>query len=899
MISTALSVVNTVLNFLSTVATKLGLDLLFVIGLGVEILFILFFIIKSSSSYEVSLNRALDKLNYWLFQKKVVNEENIRSLNALFKTRAPKRLTYYWHQYVLFREGKPSTYFTADNLVDKPVKTSSYASDIKNLGIVTCVWAVLATVFVLISQSIEASTITGSALVTALLLGFVIVLLGSIFVLYMRSRRNNVIAAVYQNVSLFDRFMDNACQDLTAYVDYQILFTPAEIQKGQPVLREFLDFKARKEKEEFSRAKEEQIDHVKYDFSKTGVNGKIVLDRAMKETELFLKRRDKLLVQIAQLEAELDSRKKNFDNVQIESQTKIQASKENIVRLRQMQEETTNRIESNYYRKQQTQEAAKQEQLEQEFEQQKAKYLLEKGEVEQEINALKGDLENYRKSVEDAMLAEYTTFFDKFCTSAEKVVGKVFEEKFHELKQENETDKEYITELELQLKNASQPSPNAQEGTYDENGNYVYPNGTYYDKDGLFHDVQDGTLVTSTAEGHYDDAGNYIYPNGTYYDKSGFFHDTQGNVYSQDGKLVIAAQKEEVPEQTIDLNDFDSFDFMTDVGQKEDVYDVAKDIINGLGEGVTVTNSAKKEEEPAEEPAEESKEEKEEVKPVEEEKPQEDKLETVSLDDIEKENTISLDDFEKTDFGEPEEEQEEEEPEEIEEVEEEPEDEEEEEDDFEYEEEKPTKRVGRPRKIVSAPAKAKKPGRPRKEKPAAPAKKKAVGRPRKVEVAEPPKKRVGRPRKVEAAKVAKKPVGRPKKAVAEQKRKVGRPRKTEAPKVTKKPVGRPRKTEVLPEPKKGRGRPRKTDSISEINRRLSEEEAKLAQMRRDLNRELELAMNTNGVDAVQSKRNKLMKEIDKLQREAQNAINGNESEEKMKQINSKLEKILAEIKRLG
>ena len=41
------------------------------------------------------------------------------------------------------------------------------------------------------------------------------------------------------------------------------------------------------------------------------------------------------------------------------------ASKENIARLRQMQEETTNRIESNYYRKQQTQEAAKQEQLEQ------------------------------------------------------------------------------------------------------------------------------------------------------------------------------------------------------------------------------------------------------------------------------------------------------------------------------------------------------------------------------------------------------------------------------------------------------------------------------------------------------------------------------------------------------
>ena len=71
-----------------------------------------------------------------------------------------------------------------------------------------------------------------------------------------------------------------------------------------------------------------------------------------------------MLIQISQLEAELEFRKKNFDNVQREYQTKIQASKENIARLRQMQEETTNRIESNYYRKQQTQEASKQEQLE-------------------------------------------------------------------------------------------------------------------------------------------------------------------------------------------------------------------------------------------------------------------------------------------------------------------------------------------------------------------------------------------------------------------------------------------------------------------------------------------------------------------------------------------------------
>ena len=67
----------------------------------------------------------------------------------------------------------------------------------------------------------------------------------------MRARKNAVLNSLYQSVSLFGRFMDNACVDLPSYIDYQILFTPQEIEKGQPVLREFLDYKARKEKEEF------------------------------------------------------------------------------------------------------------------------------------------------------------------------------------------------------------------------------------------------------------------------------------------------------------------------------------------------------------------------------------------------------------------------------------------------------------------------------------------------------------------------------------------------------------------------------------------------------------------------------------------------------------------------
>ena len=846
MISTTLTIVDNVLNFLLSLTTKLGVDLLFVVGLGFEVVLVLFFLIKAAASYEVALNRALDKLNYWLFQKKVVNEENIRSLNALFKTKAPKRLTYYWHQYVLFREGAPSHYFTAENVIEKQTKTSSFASDIRNLAIFTAVWSVFATIMVFICMA-YGGTVTGMVLGTSAALGFAIALIGSLFVVFMKARKNAVVSSLYQSLSLFNRFMDNACLDLTTYVDYQILFTPAEIEKGQPVLREFLDFKARKEKEEFAKAKEEQIDYVTYDFSETGVDGSIVLDRAMRESELFLNRREKLLIQISQLEAELESRKKNFDNVQRDSQTKIQASKENIARLRQMQEETTNRIESNYYRKQQTQEASKQEQLEQEFEQQRAKYLLEKGEVEQEIAKLNEELEGHRKHVEEAMLGEYKTFFDKFCHSAEKVVAKVFADRINALKIENDQDKAYITELELKLKNLP----------------------------------QEETETPAAEEGHYDENGNYVYANGTYYDPDGRFHDTEGNIYSQDGTLL---GKDENAEKVVDLNQYDTFEFMTDVEQKDDIYDVAENVIHDIDAGVKVVNSGKEEHEET---------------PVEEETPQPEEPVAPVESATEELESFSLDEEPTEQAEEPVVEEPAEKTEEVEEA--------------PVVEEKPRRKAGRPRKIVKEEEpEQKKRGRPRKQPVVEPTRNK-VGRPKKEVAPQPKKNKVGRPKKVAAPAVEEAPkrkVGRPKKeaAPAPTKNKVGRPKKVTTPAVEEKPkrkVGRPKKIVKAEEvePKKGRGRPKKNvEKLHEINRKLDEEEAKLAEMREELNAELEVAMdNVNGApkDNTQDRRTEIMKEIDSLQAEAQRVMAEGDSEAKMQEINEKLEKLLDEIKTLN
>lgn len=812
MLSVLCDVITSITNFFVSFVNLVGPDMLFIIALGVEVVFVLFFLIKSAFSYEAQLNRALDKLNYWLFEKKVVTEDNIKELNMLFKTKTPKRLCYYWQQYILFREGDPSKYLSVENLVEKPLKTSSYNSNIKNLSLFTTIWAGLTAMFVLLSTSSESSVLLGKSVASAIMLPMFVGVLGLIFVVVMRARKSAILNALYQNVSLFGRFMDNACVDLPSYIDYQILFTPEEIQKGQPVLREFLDYKARKEKEEFNRAKEEKIDYQTYDFSATGVDGSIVLDRAMKESELFLKRQDKILVKVSQLESELDSRRKNFDAIQKEFQTKIQASKENVNRLRQMQEETTNRIESNFYRKQQTQEISKQEQLEQEFEQQKTKYLLEKSECEEEIKKYNDELEQQKQNVQNIMLGEYQTFFDKFCHSAEKVVGQVFADKFAALKKENEEDKQKITELEIKLKNIPQ-------GAYDAD----QPNANA-------QPVQTNEEIP--AEGKYDENGNYVYPNGTYYDTNGYFHDENGNVYTQDGQLVEEAKHEEKePEKKIvNFDDMDDFDFMTDVSQKGAIYGVAENVINDVDkEGdVQVVNNNKLEKVVDEKTIEEAVEnqdsygkpaakvepKKEEPKPEKVEQPvvNNDFEELAPAEKVETEPKVELAKEEKV----------------------------------EEKEEKPKKKAGRPRKIVQE-----------QEKPAG---------------------KRGRPKKVVVEK----------QEPEQEKKKPGRPKK-----IVNKPVEEA--------PKRGRGRPKKND-IDDINARLSAEEAKIAKMRSNLNKELEKAVNgINSIkaDAKQTKREELIKEIEELQEEARNVIQKNEPESKIEEINAKIETLMQEVKDLN
>lgn len=438
-------------SFFASLATSISYDIIFYAALAVELFIILIFAIKSRYSYEIRMTKALDKINRWLFHYKTITKDNVKEFTNLMK-KAPKRLTYNWQQYILYRDKAPSEYMSIDNIIDKPLRTSSYNLNIRNMNIITMVWAfvVLIATFAYnnANDSILTATIMLSTLIIPLIMSVILVLTNIIF----SAKKSTNLDELYQNLHLFNRFVDNACTELPKYIDYSLLFTNQEIERGIPELREYYENRARKEKEEFEKAQEAEEELEKYDFSAVGIDGSNILERALKECEIFLNKKAKILTSIAERESSLESLKKSFDNIQKEFQKKMQVSKENIDRLRQQQEETTSRIEGNFLRRQMESTIAKQEGEEAEYENQKRNYLAQKAEYEDQIKAFSVELDKLRDDVTVAMESEYETFYEKlFKASVVDAENKV-REKFDNMRDERDNYEEELTDSQTKLK---------------------------------------------------------------------------------------------------------------------------------------------------------------------------------------------------------------------------------------------------------------------------------------------------------------------------------------------------------------------------------------------------------------------------------------------------------------
>ena len=121
---------NSIVSFLSSIGEVISLEYLLYGIIGLEILSVIIFSCVVGSVYEIKLIRAVDKINSYLYNYQYVDESNLIEFNNRMK-RVPKTLRYHWQQYMLYREYSPSYYMSVENCIDRPIKSSFFATIIK------------------------------------------------------------------------------------------------------------------------------------------------------------------------------------------------------------------------------------------------------------------------------------------------------------------------------------------------------------------------------------------------------------------------------------------------------------------------------------------------------------------------------------------------------------------------------------------------------------------------------------------------------------------------------------------------------------------------------------------------------------------------------------------------
>ena len=872
-----LDTVQTIWNVIQElVSTMLTVDRIFYIGVGFVLLMIVFFFIKSSLSYEVKLARTIDRLNNWLGRNRNITASNLIEFNSLIKDRrSPKVLRKHWQQFMLYRDKLPSEYMSAYNCIDRPSKTSSFSANIKNFSFIVIMDAIITFFLGLIYYAGKADTVVAS-ISLSLLAPVTILFIGVVAIIVLRLMQNYNLASLYQTFHLFSRGIDNASATIPKYVDFEVLFTQKEIKEGIPVLGEYLEKRARQEQEELEEAQKNAVSHEEYDFASSGVDGSLMLERAMKESETYINAKQRLLSEIQQFESEITTLGRNYENTSKDFQRKLQASKENMERLRQQQEESTNRIEVNYIRKQQQDEVRKQEQLEKDLDDTTNKYNVEVNSLNQEIEKRRAQIEERKARVQDAMDSEYQSFASKLHENIQAEIQKASEDDIQKLSVEKDQYAQAIAYLKNETDNKDEIIK-AKDQTIEELQKRIES------LDAALINAQSGAGAAGTSQdsddedGTYDDKGYYWFKDGTYYDNLGKYHDLEGNVYSEDGDLIAEGQQVET-QQAIDINQQTTQGLNADGQEENEISEIEKSVNSAIEEqraseqataahyddkgyywyedktyydnnglfhdlngnvydsaGNLVAENQVVETESTIAQAETNNEQSSSGH-------YDDKGYYWYEDNTYYDNNGQFHDLQGNVYDSAGNliltNQEVEAPTGSNDVNSVQEAEIAEDEQVPVEEKPEKKKAGRPRKERTEEQEQpkKKVGRPRKERPADEAEKpkRGVGRPRKEEVkeqAEQPKKKVGRPRKERPADEIEKPkrgVGRPRKERTEEqeqpKKKVGRPRKERPADEVEKPkrgVGRPRKEEVkeqAEQPKKKAGRPKKEKLANEAEK---------------------------------------------------------------------------------
>ena len=441
-------VMDSIRNFFTQISTAFA-ELWFwpVVMLSLMLLAVIVMAFLTKFSYENRILKSVNKLNKYFLSKPFITDENLVEFNLKMK-KVPKVLRTNWQIYMLNREDSPTTYINVNTCIDKPLRTSSIEKNMSNFSVFTLLLAFLSFVIGLEYSIVLERYELADVLFTALLVPLLIVLIYTISILAIRASKNDIYACLYENFPLYERNLTKAVTTLPSYVDYEILFTKQEIKEGIPILQQYLEKRALVEQQELERARENSMSTEEYDFSDLGIDGSLILERSMKESEIFIKIRKRLEDEIASIEGEQENYRKNYEETVKDMQRKLQASRENLESLKTQMEASTNRIESNYIRKQQADEIKKQQQLEKDIEEATAKFNDEQVSLQQEIEKRKKEIDEKREFVEHAMLLEFKHYANTLYKALTQKATEVGNQKLLTLAQENSDLKALLTDIQ-------------------------------------------------------------------------------------------------------------------------------------------------------------------------------------------------------------------------------------------------------------------------------------------------------------------------------------------------------------------------------------------------------------------------------------------------------------------
>lgn len=406
--------------------------LLYLFG-GLELLFILASAVRLVWCYEDRSMRAMKRINKYLKSNPKVNDDNLIEFHKKMK-KLPRRIRDRWQLFMLEREGSPSRYMTVEYCVKRPLYNSAITMNQKQIGYATVILAVLG--FILALSNLTANNAAGSVaaiLLEALIVPAIVAVMGSIYVMILHLKYTNVNHDFYDMFTAFVRNIDKATNTMPDYVDYELLFTKKEIERGIPVLREYLEKRAMEEQRLLEKAKREDVNHSPYDFSSLGVNGEQLIERAVNESEKFLIEKIQTQNEITELEKQLQKSSANMEEIERDANRKLQAIKENLERLDKAMSETTNRVEINYNRRQADAEMEKKLLLEKDMETMLGKEQVAADALKVEIQKRKETIEENKKAVEDALKSEYDTFATKVYDELNEKITRDNSEQLHEM----------------------------------------------------------------------------------------------------------------------------------------------------------------------------------------------------------------------------------------------------------------------------------------------------------------------------------------------------------------------------------------------------------------------------------------------------------------------------------